>query len=651
MGHWASDIETTGLLEMMRNQPNPRLHNFGFVDIKTGKELLFTHDPVGSKAAVYAGETRHISKLNDFLKEGHTLYMHNGILFDGEALRLLGYDGIDYCTIIDTLWISYGLYPERIRHGLEEYGEEYGVKKPKIEDWENQTQYEYDHRVMQDCRIQLRLTRELYRTLQGLYYGNEKATYQDYINFLMMKAKHLLIAQNNPVDLDVERAECYQKDWAARAEVRTGQLASIMPSVPKYELREKPKKPFLKNQLLSATGLKWFMTLARAGEPSFDCPQGVRVLKEENLGNPGSHQQMKDWLFSLGWAPETFKYVRDKETGDQRRIPQVYIPKSDGKLDPDLQRLIKKHPKLEVLEGLGVLKHRITVVNGFLKAHVNGKIIGRAQGLTNTLRLKHKELVNLPSTRVWGGKELRSLLGAGEGYECMGSDQSSLEDRIKHHYQWPFDPEYVKLQMADGYDPHLQVCVSAGMLTEEQVRAHKAKEADYSDIRHAGKGGNYACQYGAGAPTIARSTGVDLSVAEKVHEGYWKLNWSIKAIADNVKVKIHEGQKYLYNPVNGFYYFLKADKDKFSTLCQGTGAWVFDTWVEIVDQTCLRKYKQNAPLMGQWHDEGLWRTKLGKRKIWEQIIADSIVELNQKTLMNRDFASTPSFGNDYSEVH
>ena len=59
---------------------------------------------------------------------------------------------------------------------------------------------------------------------------------------------------------------------------------------------------------------------------------------------------MKEWLFNLGWVPDTFKFDRDKETGETRRIPQIYIPKSDGKLDPGVKALISKYKEIKLLE-------------------------------------------------------------------------------------------------------------------------------------------------------------------------------------------------------------------------------------------------------------------------------------------------------------
>ena len=45
---------------------------------------------------------------------------------------------------------------------------------------------------------------------------------------------------------------------------------------------------------------------------------------------------------------------------------------------------------------------------------------------------------------------------------------SSLEDTTKQHYMYFFDLEYVTQMRVPGFDPHLDVAVLSGLLTEEE---------------------------------------------------------------------------------------------------------------------------------------------------------------------------------------
>lgn len=448
MGTWAADIETTGLLEHMAQQENPKLHNFGAIDVDSNEAILF--------------EGKDREALQRWLDEGQTLIMHNGIQFDGEALKLLGYD-ISACTIIDTLALSWYLEPTRMRHGLAEYGEEFGVPKPVIDDWENQTQEEYNHRVMEDCKIQKRLWQKQVRRLNVLY-GEEDGAHDRIIKFLMWKMEELRQQQENKWKLDTVVAAKLQEQLAIEIELKTDALREAMPVQPVYSIKKRPAKPYLKSGELSSAGLSWKELTESLGLP-FSHSEEIKVIKEHVIGNPASHLQIKSWLDSLGWEPETFKFVRE-ENGDTRQIPQVNL--KGGEICGSVKDLIPKCPGIEHLAGLGILNHRNSVVKGFIRDAVNGELVAGAQGFTNTLRLQHREIVNLPSLRVKYGKELRGLLLARSGKVLLGSDLSSLEDRLKHHFQWNLDPDYVKSQMTEGFDPHNAIAVMAGLMTQDQ---------------------------------------------------------------------------------------------------------------------------------------------------------------------------------------
>jgi DNA polymerase I-like protein with 3'-5' exonuclease and polymerase domains len=175
----------------------------------------------------------------------------------------------------------------------------------------------------------------------------------------------------------------------------------------------------------------------------------------------------------------------------------------------------------------------------------------------------------------------------------------------------------------------------------------------HSKIRALGKGTNYSCQYGAGAPTISRAAKCSLDVAKSLHSAYWKANWSIKEIAKMQTVKEVSGTKYLLNPINGFWYWLKADKDRFSTLCQGTGAYVFDTWVGKVNEVCLERYDREVPLIAQFHDELILKVRdtQKSRDSWNSVMAEAMVRTNAELGLRRDMGSDVQYGNNYSEIH
>lgn len=637
---YASDIETTGLIEQMKLQEFPRLHNIGYIDVLTKKQVVT--------------EWTDRKAIQDFLDSAPTLIMHNGATFDMEALIFLGFD-VSKVLLIDTLYISWYLEPYRKLHGLERYGEEFGIEKPKIEDWENQTQEEYNHRVSEDCQIQLALWEKQYSELLAIY--RTPAAVRTFIEYLMTKARQQVIQQRTKWRLNIEKAHAFQAMVTPMVAEKELALEASMPKVTIWGLKERPAKCHKLNGSMSKAGTEWKAICDANGLDWQDLQLTIKFVKGYKDANAGSHQQIKDWLFSLGWEPETFKFVRNKETNETREIPQITTKDEDDNPDicPSLHKLAKANPGqgVEHLIGLGVYRNRLSIVSGWLRdVDSDGFLIARCGGLTNTLRLKHRGLVNIPSIRVFGGEELRGMLEAhSDDYEQLGSDLSSLEDRCKHHYQWQYDPEYVKKQLAPDYDAHLAIGVIGGFITEKQSQDHKDKIAKCHG-RPMFKTTNYACQYGAGIKTVARQAKCEYHIAEKLFNAYWDLNWSIKEVSKNTVVKTINGQMWQQNPINGFWYSLRQEKDRFSTLCQGTGSYVFDIWCNEVIAICNERYGRDPMLSGQFHDELILQVRKGNRELWEHLVGvEAMQRTNKKLNMNRDVACDVQFGDNYSEIH
>lgn len=139
---------------------------------------------------------------------------------------------------------------------------------------------------------------------------------------------------------------------------------------------------------------------------------------------------------------------------------------------------------------------------------------------------------------------------------------------------------------------------------------------------------------------MARDLNCSVSFAKGLLDAYWKKNWSVLKIAEDVEVKSTGKSMWLKNPVSGFWYQLRYDKDRFSTLNQGTGVFCFDTWVYFVR-------KLGVAVNGQWHDEILFITKgdnLDK-------LQEAIELANKKLNLNVPLGVDVKTGSSYAEVH
>lgn len=583
--------------------------------------------------------------MKNILANADRLIGHNITRFDIPVLeRLLGIE--IKAQLIDTLALSWYLFPNRVRHGLEWWGVEFGVPKPPIVDWDALPLEEYINRCEEDVNINTILWDNCWSYLMLLYDNDEDAAWR-IVNYLQFKMDCAREQERSGWKLDVERCTTELNNMTKEHDEMYKALKSEMPNVPIKKKAERPAKPFKKDGSHSVTGERWFARLEEMSLPK-DYRGTVEYIDGYKEANPSSHDQVKSWLFSLGWDPISFKYVRNDGGFDagMRKIPQVRVDGPEGKiLCPSVLDLVEKAPAIKKLEGITVLAHRMSLLKGFLESvDDDGYISAAIQGLANTLRFKHKTVVNLPGVGRPYGDIVRGCLIAPEGWELMGADMSSLEDRTKQHFIYEHDPAYVEEMNTPGFDPHLDIAVLAGLLTQTQVDLHKSGERKENGIRHKAKTTNYACTYGAKPPRIAREAKIPLREAEALVDTYWERNWAINKVAESLQVKTVNGQKWLFNPVSKFWYSLRNEKDRFSTLNQGTATFIFDSWVREVR-------RERPQLTAQFHDEIVCCIRKGFRDKGASLLQDAVQRVNDRLKLNRDMAVDVQFGKDYSEIH
>lgn len=219
------------------------------------------------------------------------------------------------------------------------------------------------------------------------------------------------------------------------------------------------------------------------------------------------------------------------------------------------------------------------------------------------------------------------------------------EDTTKRHYMKPLDPDYVEEMSCEGFDPHLALAKFAGEITQEDIDDYNAgKRPDLKKLRKAYKAVNYSATYGVGATKLARETGLSAKEAKALLEAFWKRNWSVDYVAKNVRTRELFNGMWLQNPVSKFWYSLRSDKDRFSTLNQGTGVFCFDTWVAI----CRRN---GVKTIGQFHDEICCLVKSGEEPLTEQIMKGAIEAANNKLKLNIALGVDVQFGKTYADIH
>ena len=609
------DIETDGL--------NPsKIHCLSYTS--DGKEYnTVTHD----------------DDMRQLLWDAKGLIGHNILRYDIPVLERLLHMKIK-ARLYDTLPMSWVINYERGKHGLATFGEEFGIPKPVVTDWTDQDIQVYIHRCEEDVKINWKLWQNLLKRYMFIY--KDKKTLDKFFGYLSFKMNCAAEAERSGWKVDLKLAQDSVDKLKEQQDHKVFELREVMPMRKLMSIKTKPKVMTKKDGSVSAHGQRWFDLLGVHGYPQ-SYEGDVSVVRGVDQSNPNSPDQVKDWLYGLGWEPCTHKFNKNKETGEEKKVPQI---RKNGELTPSVQLLIDDNPAVGVLDGLTVIQHRLGIFYGFLETHVNGYVKAEIDGLTNTLRFKHrKPLVNLPGVDKPWGKEIRGCLTVpDEDYTLCGADMTSLEDTTKRHYMKPYDPDYVEEMSRNGFDPHLDLALHAGAITQDQIDKHNSGEVSLKSLRKNYKVVNYSATYGVGAAKLSRETGMSVGEAAALLDAYWERNWAVKQFAEDQKIRKLDGEMWVQNPVSKFWHNLRYEKDAFSTINQSTGAYCFDKWVAL-----YRTKRGNV--IGQFHDESINLVKKGDEQEHTKVLIWAIEKLNKELKLNVDLGIDVQYGQRYSEIH
>ena len=598
----------------------------------------------------------------------NTIVFHNGYLFDSVILsKILNIEV--KATLIDTLAVSWVLFPNRIKEGkkwgLGSFAPDYGFKKPEIESWIDLSYEEYANRVREDVRINIALWEDCLSYYRELY-DNDDTKIISHIRFLSEGLKTIVQQEEYGIKLDIKKCEENIKILDELAQKKIDILKSIMPKIPVEVIRKKPKNLYRKDLSLSEAGIKWKRLTEGCNLPLEYEGDIKEILKYEDA-NPLSIQQVKKYLFEIGWCPEI--YVDTINTkGETKQVEQ--IKDKEKNLCKSVLALVVKVPELEALADLSTINHRKAYLVGFLKnVKPNGYIQAQIAGLTNTIRFRHKNLVNLIKVSAPFGEYVRPVLTCEEDEVFVGSDINSLENYTRTNFIADIDPKAIDILSDPDYDTHTQLGIYAGLMTEEEEaffkwykKGTKDKETlpeifkIYDDeqlseqftringIRNKSKTTSYSALYGIGKKKLAKELKISEKEAQQLLDGYWRLNDAVRVFANSCKTKTVRGQLWVLNPGNGYWYTLRKEFDIFSTVNQGMGSYLHILW-------CRNVRSLGVKIVGNFHDEILTVCKSEDYEDVKSKLELAMEMTNKQTKLRVPLKIEVQKGKNYGQVH
>lgn len=677
---YVCDIEAKGLLNEVHTEDDFHVLSIGYKDSS------------GNWCVKSTKNREDVLKV--FENPSNVIVGHYFIPYDAPALEKMFNFKIK-ATIIDSLAISWYLHNTQKKHGLEVYGEKYGVPKVKIadEEWKGpmpgETISEFEAKMKSRCetdvRININLWTEQLVYLRGVYDSDEEIIrIIKYLNFIMQCYRE---QERQKIQVDLDKVNKNLQYFEGLKQEKVAILKKAMPKVPQTAIKNKPSVLFKKCGSMSAAHIKWLEFLKGCSLPD-DTEGPIEYIKGFDIANPNSVKQKKEWLYALGWVPQTFVYNRDKETGKTDKVEQIMTPDKD--LCPSILKLAEREPAIYELEGISVLTHRIGIFKGLLKnSDENGFVVQGLYQLANSLRWQHSVIVNFPRVTGKGdiadGKWIRECLIAGEGNKFVQSDLSGIESRTSDHYTFHLNPELIEETSKPYFDPHTKISVQSNLMTKDEEVWFKWKKEnkerkekgiieelppetfgeiteDFEFIRNLdqaeskklmnklkearskGKTCNYSSLYLVGSQTLSRTLDISKKEAQKLIDSYWVIHWAVKEVAESFEIKTVNGQMWIFCPISKFWHPIRYTKDSFSVVNQSSAVYCFNMWLWNITQQGV------FPIL-QTHDDCLLRCNKENTQKYVDVFNTAMDRVNKQLKLNVELACEVQIGDNFAETH
>ena len=359
------------------------------------------------------------------LKNAELLVAHNGIGFD--ALMLLKIYGLDlyHMKFFDT-WIASQvlIYRRPHKHGLAGWGQHLEYPKFSFEDWSG-----FSDEMMTYCVRDVQLNTVIFKKLMEelTAVAATQPLIREGLRGEMEAAKFDAYCRYYGWQFDIEKGKETLSQIINRMKTIEAAVEPNLPPITKY-IDKIPKTPkFTKKGEYTATTARmlgeYFKKDVKTTDTHMLAAGREFQRKEVVKATLGNMEQVKEYLYSIGWEPDDWKMERGVH-GWEKKSP---------KLTSTSLAKVGEHGLL--IDEWTTLRSRKGVLEGWFRELKDGRLHGRLWIVgTPTFRCRHEVIANLPSANAAWGKELRELLVAEPGRKIVGADSSGNQFRSLAHY-------------------------------------------------------------------------------------------------------------------------------------------------------------------------------------------------------------------------
>lgn len=384
-------------------------------------------------------------------------------------------------------------------------------------------------------------------------------------------------------------------------------------------------KIFLKNGSYTASVLNHFPEDPQLVEGEF-----TRICIEEP--SITKRKVVIKQLLSLGWKPTLFT---DK---GQPKLTEKGLPVESLSLVGDFGESLGKyytycHRQSQIIGLIGIVRRDGRVSAG-------GMSVG-----TNTFRMTHRGVVNIPRVGSLFGEEMRSLFKAADGKVLVTVDLSGIELRILAHYMK--DDEYTN-QILDG-DIHLYNAIKSGLLCKSIIDSAIIKLR-----RNLAKTFIYAWLYGAGDSKIGSIVGGSSNEGKKLKATFLE---QVPALSDLLNRARKYAERNGFIPsLDGRKVFIRSFEGRLllhtvlNTLFQSGGSVVAKRFMVLTNDK-LESLNIDFKQVLFMHDEISIECNPEDAELVGKVMLDSVREAGEYYKMRIRLDGECKIGNNWSETH
>jgi len=649
------DLEANGLLEDVS-----KLWCIVAYDLDTQETHVFTDND-----RKYKG----IDEGLKFLQKADTLIGHNIIMYDLPVMDLVFGTKFD-SKLIDTYLLSLMLDFNRKlkhsvgRHSLTNWGEYFGVPKPKQDQW---TKWEPSmlHRCIEDVRINVLVYKHLIKEQKDIQVP--KRTMQREMEVASISAQQVKngwlfnrrLAERHIkfLDRELERianlvepllpniVKC-KDTWITNEECNTiMETKGIIydSDLGSKRLRDIKTNLFTKAGKVHSHTAKWFNI----------SPDDVHLIggpycRVEFIPTKMTQTaEIKKFLFTQGWKPTQWN-MKINEDGEKERTSAKLTEDSFESIEGDIGKdlalhAIYRHRRNTILNMKNEDKGWLGVMRDDSRIECVPFTLGTATG-----RMSHRKLVNVPGAKSVFGREMRELFIAPRNDVLVGCDLASAQLRLLASAME--DDDYADTVLtgkeSEGTDIHTVNGISAGLI-DPSWDLHSQER---SNGRSNSKTFIYAMLFGSGDAKIGAIVGGTSRDGRKLKSKFLNNLPALGTLIGNLRRQYKASGKKFIKLQDGKRIQVDSAHKILNYRLQGDEATLTKEWMCVSDRR-IKKEGLRCNLLAVMHDEQNFECHPDDANRLARLLEETATEAGKNLGFYCRMDGSSKIGNNWYEIH